>query len=289
MRRALPFGFLAVLAAILPIGCGRSNPVDPTDLDDAARLNPPGPPVTVGTWYRPGLGVTWTWQLQGAILTGPIAEIYDVDLFETPSNVVDELHGLGRKVLCYFSAGSVEQGRPDAGRFPASAIGRPLDGYPDERWLDIRRQDVFEVMVARLDLAVARGCDGVEPDNVTAYRNDTGFSITSADQLAFNRQLANHAHARNLTIALKNAGDQVLDLVAYFDLELNEECHEYQECDELQPFIAAGKPVLNAEYAGDLAAANRLAGVVCPQAASRGLRTLILPIDLDGRFRVSCF
>lgn len=46
-------------------------------------------------------------------------------------------------------------------------------------------------MVARLDLAVSRGCDGVEPDNVDGYTNNTGFALVPMDQLAFNRNLAN--------------------------------------------------------------------------------------------------
>jgi hypothetical protein len=43
------------------------------------------------------------------------------------------LHGAGRKVICYFSAGSYESGRPDSGQFPPAAIGRVMDGWPDER------------------------------------------------------------------------------------------------------------------------------------------------------------
>ena len=31
------------------------------------------------------------------------------------------------------------------------------------------------------------GCDGVEPDNVDGYVNDTGFDLTAGDQLDFNR------------------------------------------------------------------------------------------------------
>jgi hypothetical protein len=278
-----------IALAVVVSGCRTRSATEPSDLDDAARLEPAAPPIATGSWYRPGLGVTWHWQLTGQIQTSHPAEIYDVDLFETPAATIATLHSLGRKVLCYFSAGSLEEGRPDAGKFPSAAVGRPLDGYPRERWLDVRRQDVLDLMAARLDLAASRGCDGVEPDNMTAYRNNSGFPLTATDQLAFNRHLANRAHLKNLTVALKNAGDLVQELVAYFDLELNEECHAYSECDQLQPFIAAGKPVLNAEYAADGAAANRLAGSVCPQAVARGLRTLILPLDLDGSFRVSCF
>ena len=42
----------------------------------------------------------------------------------------------------------------------------------------------------RLDLAAAKGCDAVDPDNVDGYANPTGFDLTGDDQLAFNRWLA---------------------------------------------------------------------------------------------------
>jgi hypothetical protein len=258
----------------------------PTTID---RLDPNIPPVTTGTWYRPGLDVTWQWQLDGTINTAYAADIYDIDLFDTPDAVIQQLHARGAKVLCYFSAGSGELGRPDYARIPRSALGRNLDGYPDERWLDIRSREVMAVMQGRLDLARQRGCDGVEPDNVTAFNNNTGFAITPADQLAFNRTLANDAHRRGLSVALKNDGDQAGQLVEYFDFVVNEQCHQYRECDQLKPFHDRGKPVLNAEYANNRAAAQQVAGSVCAQARASRTRTLILPLDLDDTFRVTCF
>jgi hypothetical protein len=143
-------------------------------------------------------------------------------------------------------------------------------------------------MLARLDLARSKGCDGVEPDNVDAYDNDPGLAFDGDDQLDYNRFLASAAHARGLAIALKNDLLQVADLVNHFDLQVNEQCHQFTECGELQPFLDQGKPVLNAEYANSLGAAQTRAGALCPQALDEGIRTLILPLDLDDAFRVSC-
>lgn len=53
----------------------------------------------------------------------------------------------------------------------------------------------------RLDVAVYKGCDGVEPDNVDGYTNNTGFILTAEDQLMYNRFLADEAHERGLLIA----------------------------------------------------------------------------------------
>jgi hypothetical protein len=36
------------------------------------------------------------------------APIYDIDLFYHPKSTIDWLHDQGKKVVCYFSAGSVE-------------------------------------------------------------------------------------------------------------------------------------------------------------------------------------
>jgi len=212
----------------------------------------------------------------------------DVDLVESPDALVAALKARGVAVVCYFSAGSWEEVRPDADAFPPSTRGKKLDSWP-EQWLDIRSEAVFTALEARLRLARQRGCDAVEPDNVDGYTNDTGFPLTATDQLVFNRRLSNAAHRLGLGVALKNDGDQAGLLVDYYDFALNEECHEYEECDALQPFLDAGKPVLNAEYAGSRPTAASLASRVCPASASMGLRTVIYPHDLDGSWEVPCW
>ncbi len=270
-------------------GCSTSDSEqEPGARSPSANLDPNVAPVTQGAWYRPGIDVTWQWQLQGPVNTAYDVDLYDIDLFEATDEVIRTLHARGDKILCYFSAGSAENFRPDFAQFLDTDLGRTLEGFDDERWVDIRSQNVVEIMEARLDLAVQRGCDGVEPDNVIAYQSQTGFEQTASDQLAFNRHLANAAHQRNLAVALKNDGDQANDLVDYFDLELNEQCHQFAECDPLLVFLQRGKPVLNAEYVGSAADAQSLSATLCPIANQERLSTLILPVDLDDSFRVSC-
>jgi hypothetical protein len=103
-------------------------------------------------------------------------------------------------------------------------------------------------MLARLDLCKAKGFDAVEPDNIEIYDNDTGFPITYADQLAYARWLADEAHGRGLAIGLKNAADMVADSLPVFDFAITEDCYNQGWCDQVLPFIAAGKPVFAAEY-----------------------------------------
>lgn len=199
--------------------------------------------------WQPVPRTTWQWQLTGEIDTSFDVEMYDIDLFDAPQEVIDHLHDDGRIVICYFSAGSYEDWRPDADLFPEIALGNPLDEWPGERWLDIRRLDLLQpIMSARLDLAAEKQCDGVEPDNVDGYANDTGFDLTYDDQIAYNRWLAQAAHERGLSIGLKNDLEQIEDLVDDFDWALNEQCFQYEECDLLLPFIEAGKAVFGVEY-----------------------------------------
>ncbi len=273
---------------LLLAGCGGSGTDTPFGTSPPGNLDPAVPPVTSGSWYRPPAQVTWQWQLDGAPNLTYAVELYDLDLFATDSAVVNALHAANRSLICYFSAGSDENWRPDHGQFLPTDRGKPVPGWPGEKWLDIRSASVQAVMLARLDTAVAKHCDGVEPDWLHNYQEDTGFPLTASDQLAFNRWLANAAHTRGLAIALKNDLNQTDSLVAYVDFALNEQCHEFDECDVYGGFTAAGKPVLNAEYRSRWATNVAARDSLCQAAASEGLRTLVLPLALDDAFRYAC-
>ena len=202
--------------------------------------------------WRPTPGTSWQIQFSGQIDTSLDVQVYDLDLVDTPKSLIDQLHADGRKVMCYFSAGSWEDWRDDARDFPDYILGNNLGGWPGEKWLDIRRLDLLgPIMSARLDMAAQKRCDGVDPDNVDGYTNDTGFNLSYQDQLDYNTWLADQAHARGLAIGLKNDLDQIADLMPYFDWALNEQCFQYNECDLLLPFVAANKPVFGIEYESD--------------------------------------
>lgn len=241
----------------------------------------PASPEVAAIW-RPAVGATWQWQLTGLPLDLSVeAEIYDVDLFETDASTVARLHALGRRVICYVNVGGWEDWRPDAATFPTAVIGKPLDGWPGERWLDIRRLDVLgPILEARFDMCRAKGFDALEPDNIDGYINDTGFPLTAADQLRFNRWLADAAHARGLSIGLKNDLDQIGELLPHFDWALNEQCFAFDECDALAPFIAAGKAVLHVEY--ELATKD-----FCSGATALRFSSMLKRWDLDA-WRETC-
>lgn len=230
---------------------------------------------------------TWQWQIRGPIDTSYDATIYDVDLFDVDATTLAALKSARRKVVCYFSAGSAEDWRPDYSKFSGAEIGNALQGWPGERWLDVRSSNVRSVMTSRLDLAVSKGCDGVEPDNIDGYTNSTGFPLTAQDQIDFNTFLAQQAHARNLAVALKNDIEQIAALEKTFDFAVNEQCHANNECDFYSAFTADNKPVLNAEYASQYHDPT-VQATLCQASRNANIRTLVLPLQLDDSYRFSC-
>ncbi len=255
--------------------------------DDASSSDNPRPTVH-GNWYRPPLLVHWQWQLEGDINTSYNAEIYDIDLFDTPQSTIAKLHAEGKKVICYFSAGSYENFREDSDKFLAEELGKTLDGWEDERWLDIRSENVREIMKHRLSLAKQKECDGVEPDNVDGFANTSGFNLTASDQLTFNRFLAKEAHKRGLSVGLKNDLDQVPELVEFYDFAVNEQCFEYNECNILRHFIKQGKPVLHVEYMNRYVTDRDARNNLCKKSLDLQFSTLVLPQELNNKFRYSC-
>lgn len=240
-----------------------------------------GGAATPEPWWRPEPGSSWQIQFSGELDTSYDVQMYDLDLFDTPQQVIDQMHADGRAVICYFSAGSWEDWRPDADQFPASVKGNDLEGWPGEKWLDIRQLDELSpIMAARLDLAAQKGCEGVDPDNVDGYTNDSGFSLTYPDQLDYNIWIADQARARGLAVGLKNDLDQIPDLISHFDWALNEQCFQYNECDLLTPFIEANKPVFGIEYDGD-------PDTFCPQANAMNFDVLKKRLELDA-WRHAC-
>jgi len=132
-------------------------------------------------FWKPAAGTTWQIVLgnQLEISTSkpsvtPDVAVYDIDLFENTDSLTDDstiraLHSLGKKVICYFSAGSYEPGRPDSDQFPAADIGKVMEGWPNEKWVNVASDKIVAIMKARIAGAAKMGCDAVDPDNVDGY------------------------------------------------------------------------------------------------------------------------
>ncbi len=290
IRRLVPVALALVLAGCTapqsspPAGVPSADPssagAEPSagvagELPSASASPRPSTSASPATWWRPRPGLTWQWQLTGTIDTSVKVDVFDVDAVTTPAATVAALRAAGRRTICYVNAGAYEDFRPDKSRFPAAVLGKQLDGWPGERWLDIRRWDILEpILTARFETCRSKGFDGVEPDNVDGYANDSGFPLTAADQLTFNRRVAALAHRLGLGVGLKNDLEQVADLAPAFDFAVNEECAKYRECDRLRVFITAGKPVFHVEY--DLGTAQ-----FCPTTKALGFSSMRKKLELD--------
>ena len=232
-------------------------------------------PVPCNGCWSPQMKTDWQIQFSGRLDTSVDVEMYEVDMFDTSKEVVTSLHEDGRHVVCYISAGSWERWRPDADDFPKSVLGKELDGWPGERWLDIRRLRILKPLLReRIALCKSKGFDSVEFDNVNGYQNRTGFPLSGSDQLRFNVWLANESHRHGLSVGLKNDGRQAAELVHYFDWALVEQCFQYNECSQYEVFIEANKPVMEIEYRLDRSA-------FCDEARSLGFNAMRKHRDLD--------
>lgn len=133
---------------------------------------PSSAPAPNGVW-QPTIGTSWQIILSEQIKfdsnggVTPNVDIYDLDLFDTPASTISKLHEAGKKVICYFSAGSYEDWRPDKESW--TALGSNLAEWAGELWADVRTENVRNIMKERIALAASKGCDGIDPDNVDAF------------------------------------------------------------------------------------------------------------------------
>ena len=226
--------------------------------------------------------LTWYWQLAGTPKVEPV-QATDMDGFDNSAATVASFHARGQRAICYIDVGTWENWRPDAGQFPSTVLGAS-NGWPGEQWLDVSQLSALApIMSARLQMCAQKGFDAVEPDNMDGYQNSTGFSISAAQQLAYNQWIAQEAHALGMAVFQKNDPDQAGQLQPSFDGVIDEQCNEYSECAAFQPYVAAGKPVLDAEYQ-----ASSYPGF-CSADQSAGIMGALYALALDGSVYRPCF
>lgn len=263
MKRLLA-GYLALCALVLT-GC--------TAAPDQGGGAPSSAPGSAETW-RPSPDAVWEIQLDAPVALRDGVEVYDIDV-DNDAELVAQMHDAGAKVVCYFDAGGFEEWRSDAGSFPAEVLGEEMAGWPDERWLDIRRLDVLEpIMRVRIESCAAKGFDAIDPDNINVFENPSGFPLSAEDAVDYFQMLAGIAREHGMAIGLKNSPPIVDAVVDLADFAVTEQCQELGECESYQPFVQAGKAVLDIEYAGT--AAEACSG------SPQGFTTVFADVALDG-------
>ena len=244
---------------------------------DGINVNITGTPFTGGASVAPAV-FDIDFQTDGACTGGTITQ--------ENGSAVSAIHTGGGRAICYIDAGGAESFRPDYPEYQAfnancngCLFGRPIGGFRNEFWLNInndqgQRTFILNQIAARLDRCKAVGFDGVEMDVVDAWSNRTGLTITADTQLLFNTALANLAHSKGLTVALKNDVEQVPDLAPYFDYAINEQCQQYNECGNYTTsFANAGKAVFQVEY-------KLKTSTFCPPANAANRNAILKTFDL---------
>ena len=118
--------------------------------------------ATTTSWWKPTTALTFNYQLgedfdiARHVIAG--VAVYAID-WETPATTVAAMKARGLKPVCYFSAGTFEDWRPDKADFPPAVIGNALGEWPGESWLDVRSAAVRAVM-AKVVCACLRGVLG---------------------------------------------------------------------------------------------------------------------------------
>jgi hypothetical protein len=255
---------------------GPADPSGGSANPSGGSANPNGGSAN-GDYWKPTAGLTWQWQLSEEVGTPLDVDVYDID-WEADKAIVDKLHRAGIKVICYVSVGSWEDFRPDATDFPSAVIGNDYDGWPGEKYVDIRSDALRAVMNARFDLCRSKGFDAIEPDNMDVFElgQDSGFPLTEKDGIAYAKWLANAAHSRGLGIGQKNAASITGDIASTYDWVLTESCYsDGNWCGDVEAYATANKPVFMCEY--EAASFNAACSAWKPKSYSPILKSL----DLD--------
>jgi Glycoside-hydrolase family GH114 len=304
----------------------------------------PAPVACQGTcWAPPHLDSTghpmrWDWQI-GRVAplqrTGARAvDIYDIDGFLTTRAEVRALHTTWQastlphpRAACYLDLAWEDyrpDGTPSPNGFPAAALGRVYFGFPQERWVDMRRvAAVMQVFDARIAMCARKGFDAVEIDDIDSFNppGTTGFQLTPGDVQNLLARIYNRIHRSGMTALWKNSGLLAWWARQYTDGAVVEECYQYDECFAAQlagsrqfgftctglggahpcgwdSFTSQGKWVGEAEYVEDgfvcgpgkpCQGRHRFA-TYCQKvyAPANGFSAVKFNVDLDGRVFRPC-
>jgi hypothetical protein len=255
----LGLGLVAVLA-----GC--TSPREPVATTSHAR-------------FTPAAGQHWQIQLTGEFDDSVAANVYDLDPYTTDQATVTDITADGGRAICHLDAGAADMTLPDAASVPAAVLGA-TDGA-GRRWLDIRDWDALRpVLSARLELCRVKGFQGVDADQTYGYANESGFDLTSDDQVTYDLRVADLAHSYGLAVGVRTVPSMARRIEPFVDFTVVDGCFTTPDCADYFAFIEADKAVYDVETGASAA--------FCTLARVYGFAAIRKPDDvLDGRV-VNC-
>ncbi len=297
----------------------------------SAYYRPPHNSATVTLQFDWKLSSPFT----ASYVAASTANIMDSDEFEDAATlgpnhdptsatvIVHDMHVANKYAICYVEAGAYQKGFPDDGNFAPADYGATgsyptqrfnrryqMAGYSDEYYLNIAgfagytpgatltgtAANIATALSERIAGCHAEGMDGVEPDDLDGYTNNSasgarggGWGLTQADAAGFEQWLAYTAHNDDLAIFQKNDGANTTADYRTFDGMIIEECNFYDDpCgaggDNVQDYLNLGKPVLDAEYTQD----GETTAKFCSADNRVGITGSLFSVDLNGSFYQSC-
>ena len=258
--KALAYGLAPFVCSGLGLAQAGSGQPTPGVLTPELAAHMPAPvpcDTKKGSCWRPAIGTEWQLQLgcdTDKTCTNLEVQVpfYVIDAVGNPASTVAAMHKRGEHAYCYVDIGSWEETRSDASKFPESVLGERYIGWPHERWLDIRQLGILApIMIARMQVCVQKGFDGVEFDNVGDFNNHTGFTITAGESAYYTAWMANQAHEMGLSTSWENAPTIISALEPYMEALLFEDCYRDHFCQKSAPMIQAGKWAGGVEYTAE--------------------------------------
>jgi len=269
-----------------------------------------GLPATSAAYPAPGSANIWDTDLFQDSNTA------DAGIPTGRSPVVQAIHAAGHYSICYVEAGAYQVGFPDDSHFATADYGgigntaTQMQGYADEYWFDLTgfrnyaagrpgtltgaARDIASALSRRFAWCKLEGQDAVEPDDLDGYTNQstsgvTPWGMTQADSAGFERWLVNNIHAHGLAAFQKNDPENTAADAPLYDGMVIEECNYGQDpCSgsggDATAYLAARKPVLNAEYTSD----GETAANFCAADTTAGIVGALFDVDLDGMTYEPC-
>ncbi|WP_081991292.1 endo alpha-1,4 polygalactosaminidase [Inquilinus limosus] len=199
---------------------------------------------------KPPANAQFDYQIGGAYAPAAGVGIVDRDRLAAPA--------AGKYTICYVNA---FQTQPDDAVWWTTNHSDLLvkkngkyvidPDWPDEYILDTstaaKRTALMAIIGPWIDKCAADGFKAVEPDNLDSWTRSKSV-LTKAHNTAFAKLLVQRAHAANLAIAQKNAGELAPIGISQigFDFAIVEECQVWTECDDFTDVY--GNQVYEIEY-----------------------------------------
>jgi len=180
-------------------------------------------------------------------------QILTIDL-EKSEEYIPQLHKQDKKVICYFSGGTIEPHRNDYNdylKYGDEFVYTNKKNDTGEYWLHVEKKDILEPLILRRMMkAQSVGCDAIEVDHLNAYDHEPGdHGFTKEQTINFAKWIAADAHKVGISIGFNNLASLASQLVDDFDFATVENCaKDKNRCAKYEEFPKRGKAVFTIHY-----------------------------------------